>query len=209
MSGFSLIVVLYLLVPGFIADTAFRTVRGLQKGEEADRVLRSLVWSLFGLGVYLAVADAPEYLRQLGTGNTAPSFTSANLVGLAGHTLLSTAIAALCAKVLETKTVRDAIQTALGRTLAERPPWDFMWTDDAPGRFVRVTLKDGRIYWGHKRAASTGPDEKELVLSDLFIEEAGKRKYIPDARLMYIPGGEIAEIRLSPTQEEADAARPQ
>jgi len=208
MSGLNLVVVLYLLVPGFIADTAFRTIRGLEKGNEMERVLRSIVWSLFGLGLYLAFSGvAPEYLGQLGKADASPSFTRVNLLQLGGHTLFSVSVAAICAQLLETKKVRGVIQAALGRTLAERLPWDFMWVDDSAGRFVRVELKNGRIYWGHKRAESTGSADKEIVLSDLFLEEAGVRTYIADARLIYIPGSEIAEIRLSPTPEEANAAR--
>ncbi|HEV7596273.1 MAG TPA: DUF6338 family protein [Gemmatimonadaceae bacterium] len=213
MGGLSLLAIVYLLVPGFIADTLFRTIRGIEKGEDLERVLRSLVWSVFGLSIYLLVMGvAPEYVAQLAIKDAGPTFTRSNLLQLALHAAFSMLIAAAAAKLLETAKIRRTIQGALGKTLAERLPWDFMWLDESAGRKVRVVRKGEKapIYWGYIRSASTGSADKELLLREPAIEDENQIPHpIGTAHLLYIPGSEIAEIRLAPTKEEADAARRQ
>lgn len=210
MSGFSLIVVLYLLVPGFIADTFFRYVRGMDKGGEMERVLRSLVWSVFGLSVYLLfIGEPPEYLKDLGAANASPTFSRVNLLQLAAHSFLATGVAGVTAAIVETKKIRNGLQSIFSRSLAERVPWDLMFGEHRAGRYVRVERKDGPTYMGFLLTVSSGSAERAVVLYDPYrVTEDGALKKIEDARLLYIAGSEIAEIRLAPTQEEENAVKP-
>ncbi len=210
MGGFSLIVVLYLVVPGFIADTFFRYVRGMDKGGELERVLRSLVWSVFVLSLYLLlIGEPPEYLKDLGTANASPTFSRANLLQLAAHSLFATGVAGATAMIVESKKVRTKLQSIFARSLAERVPWDLMFGEHRAGRLVRVQRKDGPTYVGFLLTVSTGSAERSVVLYDPSIVTEGQApKKIEDARLLYIAGSEIAEIRLAPTQEEENAAKP-
>jgi hypothetical protein len=205
MTALGLVVLIFVIVPGFIADTLFRVIRGMSKGGEFERILRALVWSVFGLGLYQLFLDSlPPYLSNI---SQLPDVVLKHLtVGpLVLHSVFSGLSAFVAASISEDRGVRKWFMRTFSRSLNERSPWDVMWHEHRAGRIVRLERKDGRIYVGKFVAASVGA-ENDLLLVDPSLEEGDPNNLVPieDARFLYVPEDQIVEIRLGLTLEEAD-----
>lgn len=204
MSALGLLALIFVLAPGFIADTLFRSTRGLEKGREFERLLRSLVWSVFGIAVYQLLHGRPvPYLPAL-MGSARPFFGSPVLVPLAFQTVYSCGVALIASRIAENTLTKRLFQRVFRRPMAERGPWDVMWADFATGRKVRVERKDGVVYWGFVLAVSTGKGKKEILIREPSVATDNGRVLTPlvDVRLLYIGEDDIREIQLSKTGKE-------
>ncbi len=55
MNDLSPVVLLFVVVPGFVADGAYRALHGAPKRSDIERTLRSVILSVVGLSSYLLV----------------------------------------------------------------------------------------------------------------------------------------------------------
>jgi hypothetical protein len=204
MTALGLVVLIFVIVPGFIADTLFRSIRGMSKGGQFERILRALVWSVFGLGTYqLFLGKPPSYLAGLGAEPDVVLF-HLTVLPLALHSIFSAAAAFVTATVAEDRIVRVAFMRAFSRSLNERSAWDVMWHEHRRGRRVRIERKDGQVYWGDLASVSSGSGKHEILLADPSVYKGDPNNLEPvrDARFLYVAEDEIAEIRLGLTAEE-------
>src|SRR5260370_2774967 len=148
MEELGLVVLLFVLVPGFIADQAYSLFRVRAEVSETERVLRSLVFSAFGLSAYLALGAliawagtelslspwawiiSPPYIGSLTSGgHAAPIRLDATaLVALTWHIVISSLVAVLWAKILGLKAVNKFAARQTGRSLQGGGPWGTFWS---------------------------------------------------------------------------------
>lgn len=210
MDKFGFVVLLFVLVPGFIADQAYAACWGAEKPSDAERAIRSLIWSVFGLALYLWRYDAPPPYVPANLGQwDAASFTSASLRAIAVHTLYALYLAFVTGWFLTRSLTRVFFSAFFGRSLRDNRAWDMLWTQVANGRTVRVRVsdrpEDGFIF-GHCLAASTGHADKDLLLHDpkIIDEESQIVDDLAGIRVLFIPEKQIREIRLGLSTEEQE-----
>jgi hypothetical protein len=207
MTALGLVALLFVIVPGFIADTLFRSTRGMAKGGEFERVLRSIIWSVFGLGLYGAVLhEPPPYLTLLGQ-NANTVLGHLTVLPLVGHCAFSCLAAFITSAVAEDQKTRRIFMNVFRRSLNERSAWDVLWHEHSKDRLVYVARKDGAAYWGRMVAASAGTGKRELVLSDpsTVSTDPNRPTQMLDIRFVYLPEDQIAEIRFAKQGEEWNA----
>lgn len=209
MASNDVLALVFLVAPGFIADAVFRVCWGWDKGTDFDRTVRSLSWSVFGLGLYILVArEAPSYIAA-GIGS-ADAITIGPLVllELLGHTAAASALAYVAGRVASKKAVARWFTERFGRTIGTERPWEILWARLAPERLARVETKAGKVYWGRLVAASTGDEVRELVLSDPSAADGADSTVIPmpTVRYLYLRGDDVSEVRLAPTDDELQPA---
>ena len=204
MDKFGLVVVLFLIVPGFLADQVFVTCWGLKKGSDVERLARSLIWSVLGLALYLWRFDVPPpYVPQRLNQWDSASLDAASLRAIGVHTGLSAYIAFTMGWLLARRITQQVFSALFHRSLADSRAWDMLWNDHE-GRSVRVRLKDGRIVFGWCLAASDADKDKDLVLHDPKIvdDQMVEQNALADVRVVYLKESEICEVHLGRTALE-------
>ena len=74
MKELGLLGIIFVLVPGYIADLAFRACWGMSKGDEFDRSLRAIIWSIFGIVLFACIWNRPPiFIATLIPGEKASS----------------------------------------------------------------------------------------------------------------------------------------
>lgn len=165
----ALIIMIFFLIPGFIADRLMGQMVARGKREETELVLSTLVWSLAN---YLLLSPL---LLWAGSGylpafnNTLPTWQVVLLWG--GVLLVAPVIEAIAvAKLLGPARINRAMN-ALGFPLQLSPTsWDHVFSERKP-YLVRVTLEDGMVIggvWDERSYASAHPVAEDIYLEQLW-----------------------------------------
>jgi hypothetical protein len=86
LGSLGLLGVIFALVPGFIADLLYRACWGYEKGDEYERTLRAIIWSVLGLVLFGVVwSGAPNYIGVLIPGGKTPVFDWSVAVAFGCH----------------------------------------------------------------------------------------------------------------------------
>jgi hypothetical protein len=63
VDSLGLVALVFMIIPGFIADQVYRACWGLETGDRYDRTVRALIWSVLGLALFAgAFGGIPNYL---------------------------------------------------------------------------------------------------------------------------------------------------
>lgn len=218
----SLLALLFVIVPGFVADSVRRVVFGERKTSDFERTIHSLVFSAIGLGAYLAAGAAarglgvgdqswfsPPYLPAIADplGKTGVPVTWLILPTLLLHSLFSSGVALIIVKVVRSKPASWILEHVAGRSLD--PAWSIFWAKYYPAkrseRWLTVVSGDQRIL-GRFLAASDPSEAQDLVLGDpLFWDKERTQWHADGVRVVFVPAGKIDAILLSPVEGESVA----
>jgi hypothetical protein len=210
LGSLGLLGVIFALVPGFIADLLYRACWGYEKGDEYERTLRAIIWSVLGLVLFGVVwSGAPNYIGVLIPGGKTPVFDWSVAVAFGCHVLFSSVVAWTVGAIAGSGKAHRLFARFFRRSLMQQRPWDVLWSREASGRSVRVVLNNGHVYGGLFMSASTGDDEKELILGDPLVLENGRVLPLQNSRILYLRQDEIREVHLNFTDQERENARRQ
>jgi hypothetical protein len=228
MTSTSLVVLLFVVVPGFLADSVFRLTYGERRLTDFERTVRSLIFSAFGLLAYLALVQgvdalvasserfrgikawvlSPPYLQALGdaSGKTGVVLGLTAFLPFLLHTLVTVLLALLWGGVLSRPWVEGLYSRSTGRS-AGGSAWQILWgrlhPSAAPARWLTVRLSGGLRVMGRLQVADDLPEEKDLVLGDPWFWDAEKGDWFAEnTRYIFIPAGKIESIALSPGGSE-------
>jgi hypothetical protein len=207
MTSLGLVVLLFIIVPGFVADEVYGACFGTDKPTDVERTLRSLILSVFGLAVYLWLLKAPPpYLPKQLSDFAGVGFTEATGKALLLHTLFSCGVAIVGGVLLTNRYSTRIVSGVVGRSLGQPRAWDMMWANHRADRTVRVRTGDDtdRFFYGHCLSVSHGAHDKDIVLHDPHIVTSDDTiiDELYNVRLLYIPESQVKEIRLGQTPEE-------
>jgi hypothetical protein len=205
MSGaFGVLGVIFVLVPGYIADLAFRACWGASKGDEFDRSLRSIIWSVLGFILYVgAWGKAPRFADLFVIRPTLESFDWKVTSSWAVDVVFCTGGALLVGWIANAKWAQKRFAKWFKRSLTFETPWESAWAREGQMRHIRVVMKDGPVYVGRGYSMSQDMEQKELLLADPSEEKDGAFTPVAGIRFMYIRVDETREIHFSYTEEEA------
>jgi hypothetical protein len=228
VSSTSLLVLLFVIVPGFLADSVFRLTYGERRLTDFERTVRSLIFSAFGLLAYLAVVQAldaavghlprygglaswivsPPYLQALGdtAGKTGVVLGFRAFLPFLLHTLVTVLLALSWGGILSRPWAERWYSRSTGRS-AGGSAWQILWgrlhPTESPARWLTVRLSGGLRVMGRLQAANDLTEEKDLVLGDPWIWDAEKGDWFAEnTRYIFIPAGKIESIALSPGGSE-------
>lgn len=209
LGNIGLLGVIFALVPGFIADLGYRACWGMEKGDDFERTLRALIWSILGLVLFvLLLGGPPNYISAVVPGEVPPAFDWRVGSAFGIHVLCCSVIAFATGAIASSDWAQQLFAQLFRRSLTSERPWDALWGRAAKGRGVRVVLKNGRVYAGALLRASTGEYEKELILGDPMTLIDGQFMPLQNSRILYVRQDELSEVHLNFTDEErADARR--
>lgn len=147
MTSTSFLVLLFVVVPGFIADATLRSLFGQTSLTDFERTVRSLILSIIGLLVYLTVVSVasslvdllpgyaglqdwmllPPYLTALGGPSTGTvNFSGTTLWPFLAHSA-STVFAGVCwGRLMSTPWVERLIANRTGRAV-RGTAWQLLW----------------------------------------------------------------------------------
>jgi hypothetical protein len=191
MEELGLVALLFVLVPGFVADRAYSQFRGQVELSETERVLRSLVFSVFGLSAYLVVGAGiaecvgalsrgaarawpwivtPPYINSL-TANSANqpessriSLDASALLALTWHIAWSMLLAVGWALLLNTQRAEAFVTQRSGRSLRGGGAWGALWSK------VYTTDDAGQPLRGASlRKVSVALVDGSLILGDMQL----------------------------------------
>ena len=228
MSSTSLLVLLFVIVPGFLADSVFRLTYGERRLTDFERTVRSLIFSAFGLLAYLAVIQAvdaavaypprysglvrwivsPPYLQALGDTAGKPGVVLGfrSFVPFLLHTLVAVLLALLWGGILSRPWAERLYSRSTGRA-AGGSAWQILWArlhpSGPPARWLTVRLSSGLRVMGRLQVANDLTEEKDLVLGDPWFWDAEKKDWFAEnTRYIFIPAGKIESIAMSPGGSE-------
>jgi hypothetical protein len=228
VSSTSLLVLLFVIVPGFLADSVFRLAYGERRLTDFERTVRSLIFSAFGLLAYLAVVQAvdaalaylprfggladwvvsPPYLQALGdtAGKTAIILGLQAFLPFLLHTLVTILLALSWGGLLSRPWAERWYSKSTGRT-AGGSAWQILWSrlhpSKSPARWLTVRLSGGLRVMGRLQVANDLTEEKDLILGEPWIWDAEKEDWFAEnSRCIFIPAGKIESIALSPGGDE-------
>jgi hypothetical protein len=229
MTSTSLVVLLFVVVPGFLADSVFRLTYGERRLTDFERTVRSLIFSAFGLLAYLALAQgidalvalspryrgiapwllSPPYLQALGdsAGKTGVVLGLTAFLPFLLHTLVTLLLALAWGWVLSRPWVEGLYGRSTGRSTGGSA-WQILWgrlhPSDAPARWLTVRLSGGLRVMGRLQVADDLSGDKDLVLGDPWFWDAEKADWFAEnTRYIFIPAGKIESIALSPGGRES------
>lgn len=228
MTTANLLVLIFFIVPGFIADTVLRAAYVDKRLSDFERTVRSIILSVFGLLAYLSIVQllnsalmavtdqriagwmlAPPYLTTLGSAKEAATELNAYaLVPFAVHTLVTVALALSWGKLVASQRAEQFFITHTGR-LTVGTSWQLLWSrfypvtltapPSARKRLVTAVLQGGGRIMGELQSASTPLEDKDLVLGNPWFWHAERKDWhAQNTRFVYIPMGRIEYIALSP-----------
>lgn len=194
----NLIALLFVVVPGFLADYARRIVFGHRKASDFERTVLSLTWSAFGLAAYLAIGDliawvsrsthpprlfVPAYLTALGTvsGQAAVTLDAWVFVTLGMHTAFAIGVALTSVRAMRTSFGRWVLGGVANRTTDS--VWMQLWSVHQPGadgknpRWVQVITSRGDRISGRFISASDEGDARDVLLGDPLFWDAETRPW--------------------------------
>jgi hypothetical protein len=228
VSSTSLLVLLFVIVPGFLADSVFRLAYGERRLTDFERTVRSLIFSAFGLLAYLAVVQAvdaalaylprysgladwvvsPPYLEALGdtAGKTAVVLGLHAFLPFLLHTLVTVLLALVWGGILSRPWAERWYSKSTGRS-AGGSAWQILWSrlhpSESPARWLTVRLSGGLRVMGRLQVATDLPEEKDLILGDPWFWDADKKDWFAEnTRYIFIPAGKIESIAMSPGGNE-------
>lgn len=211
MGDLGLLALVIFVVPGFIADGAYRALRGPKLAEgDARTLLRSLTWSVVGYAMGTAIFNSYGGLWAISNllgGDHAPYITLRLVMESLAYLASSLALATLFALVPLARPVRKLYAKLLRRSYLPGGAWgEFIRNEDENKRKVGVKTAGGRIYWGYYLIASDLTESHGLVLEDPHIDwsDGAGMNLVPvkAVRYLYIPSDQIHEVWLSPTPKE-------
>jgi hypothetical protein len=220
----NLLSLLFVVVPGFIADKALRAWYGQRKTSDFELTVRSLIFSVLGLAVYLGLSAGvvalwpaaaasgvvrPAYLAAVGdaSGKTAAVIDATAMGAVLLHTAIATTLALLWTWVITRKRVTNFLATHAGRSLRSNA-WQLTWgeyarTEDPGGRWVTVVLTDGTRVRGQMQVASDPLDDKDLLLVHPFFWEPDPGRWrAENVRFVYLRESQIHSVLLAPAGDE-------
>jgi uncharacterized protein DUF6338 len=213
----ALIVLLFFLMPGLIADSIFRFALWRRDAGKDDRLIRGLYFSAAGLLLLLAgdllpfiTWDLPSYLFPAWwavAGTADQSIVQTVLRSWGSHTLASIIVALGMIGVLSWN--RTA---ALLRKFMKQSLYETAWQEFAERYFekwVVVTTASGREFYGQLGTVS-GRDDKDIVLLNPYpyeVLEAGEVISIGGTEAVFLPEDQIAQISVSYPGEEIETKR--
>jgi hypothetical protein len=218
----NVVTLLFIIVPGFIADSARRALYGERKVSDFQRTIHSLIFSAFGLGAYLAIGAAvrawvaapwlhrafsPPYVSAVFDPATSNPVSADRwlLLALLLHSVFASLIALIVMKAMRSRWMTTWLQNRAGRSLD--PAWSMLWdrhysTPDAGERWLTV-MSGGERILGRFVAASDPSEAQDLILGDpLFWDPDRKQWHADGVRVVFIPQSKIDAIFLSPASGE-------
>jgi hypothetical protein len=228
VSSTSLLVLLFVIVPGFLADSVFRLAYGERRLTDFERTVRSLIFSAFGLLAYLALVQgidalvasseryrgietwilSPPYLQALGdaAGKTGVALGLTAFLPFLLHTMVTVLLALFWGGVLSRPWAERLYSRSTGRS-AGGSAWQILWgrlhPSDHPARWLTVRLSGGHRVMGRFQLASDVLEEKDLVLGDPWFWDAEREDWFAEnTRYIFIPAGKLESIALSPGGSE-------
>jgi len=194
MQELGLVVLLFVLVPGFIADQAYSMFRVKAELSETERVLRSLVFSAFGLSAYLALGAliawvgtklsfspwawtiGPPYIGSLTSSSGTTEATrirldATALLALTWHIIVSSLVAVAWAKFLSIKAVEKFATQQTGRSLQGGGPWGTFWSQKYTTDDTGAELKGNAL-----RRVSVALGDGSLILGEMQLVNDSARE---------------------------------
>jgi hypothetical protein len=226
---------MFIIVPGFIADTVLRAAYGDKRLSDFERTIRSIVLSVFGLLLYLPVIELveltshqffpharfpswmvkPQYLPALGdsSGKTVVTLEATTFLPFLAHTFVTIGAALMWGWFLSIGSVQRLFIQHTGR-VTNGTSWQLFWSkfhpvtaDASLKRLVTVRLSDGGRIMGEFQSASDPVEDKDLVLGNPWFWDAGRHDWHADnTRFVYISAAKIDSISLSPVGAETAAS---
>lgn len=213
----ALIVLLFFLVPGLIADSLFRFLLWRRGTDKEDRILRGLYFSATGLLVLVAIGfiplldgDLPEYLFPAwwAAAETADqSIVRTVLRSWGAHTVASILVALLLVWILSRPRTAELLQKFVKQSLYETAWQEF--AERYFERWVVVTTSAGHQYYGILGTVS-GRDDKDIILHNpaaYEADDAGEIIQVAGTEAVFIPADQIAEIAVSYPSDEIESKR--
>ena len=206
MGDLGIVALIFFVVPGFMADAVYRAAHGAEiESGDLRTLLRSLVWATIGLvGALVVFPDwqpVRDVFQQLIKGKL-------EAVGdLPKATLAQTTAAIIFAAIAGRVSSSDKFVQWFYDLFATSPDTGGAWSAllrTRRDRVARVTTKSGKRYWGKIFAVGITP-KRDITLVDPTEDRVGDGSVVTPitaARFIYIAEDEVAELWLSPTQQE-------
>ncbi len=203
-----LLVLIFAVLPGVPGEKLYQISVGSDWREDHwQRILRLLVFSLFGLVLYAVVAPflgtpSPAYLSPTSLEKAASDPATLNLLFLAllGH-FGGAAVAGLLSGLFIRATARLTSATAFVCA------WDHFVHSCVKGHWVVVGLTNGESYSGYVDVAdvSVSAEQRDLILREPAEFDSEKSEYIASKyQSLFIPGNLVASVAVvhDPAQDK-------
>lgn len=201
----ALIIIVFVLVPGYVCDRTYRRIVGERTVDSAVQVMTWLALSLVtggayalvwvGLSRYSALPSLPplEYANfaalQTKEDGPAPIIPMVWFVALLGHATIAVASGAVAGGL--------AAKFGLpGFGYRFRNTWDHVLSSFAKGRRVIVERTDGRVLTGWLRVAMQlkDPPDRDILIEDPVPVVGGALNPPDSIAYLYLPASEIRSI---------------
>jgi hypothetical protein len=203
MESLGLVPLLFVIAPGFVADGLYKAVRGTQiRSSEVEAVLRSIVWSTIGLGLFASLkGKLPTYIdlaTWAGTGTVHPKIDRSLGGALLIHFSCCLSVAFLYALLARSRWLFIPVAKLFARSTVQTP-MGTVFQIYGKGRPLGVTTKSGKVYWGEMLATRLDSEHHDVVLTNIVDNTDPTNPPIPvlDAVALFIPSDEIREVRVA------------
>jgi hypothetical protein len=200
----ALLIVVFVLVPGYLCDRTYRKIVGDRTADSAVQLMTWLAFSLVTGGIYgliwAGVAQYPSLpsLPPLEYANlsaleakedAAPLIPMAWFLALLGHA----AVAVACGLAAGGLGARFGLP---GFGYRFRNTWDHVLSGFAKGRRVLIERTDGRVLTGWLRVAMRlkDPPDKDLFIEDPVPVSGPDLRAPDDIAYLFLPASEIRSI---------------
>lgn len=193
-----LLVLVFAVLPGVPGEKLYQVSVGSDWREDPwQRILRLLVFSLFGLVLYAVIAPylgappptylSPTALEKAASDPVRLNFLFVALLGHFGGAAVAGLLSGLCVRAIAHFTSATAFVCA----------WDHFVHACVKGHWVVVGLTNGEAYSGYVDVAdvSVSAEQRDLILREPAQFDSGKSEYIASKyQSLFIPGNLVASI---------------
>ncbi len=187
-------VALLLLMPGFLSRQIMAYFGNPPKGGEFEIIASSLALSLFIFTVETLLQGGFRRIRRKRNIEEEDSARiSSSFVGLL---LIISIVSGIGAAWVDS---RGFVYKSLSPTprISRTRPWVTMWERCRP-TWARVTLSDGRKYFGYMVYYSEGDENTELVLNRVYLEDKKGQRIKLSAKRLLLFGKDITSVEALP-----------
>lgn len=201
----ALIIVVFVLVPGYVCDRTYRKIVGERTVDSAVQVMTWLALSLVTGGIYgllwAGLAEYPELLTlprleyanlaalQTKEDAPAPILPMTWFIALLGHA----SVAVACGAAAGGLAARFGLP---GFGYRFRNTWDHVLSSFAKERHVLIERTDGRVVTGWLRVAMRlkDPPDRDILIEDPVPFTGHDLNTPDDAAYLYLPASEVRSI---------------
>ncbi len=204
MDKFNFVAIVFLFLPGFVADGVYRLLHGsTELTSEVQRLLRALMWSFLGVGIMVAFqGTVPPYMQRIDSTHATllAQFDWAAVVSLATQTGAASLLAFLTALMM-----RAVEANVARRGLGTPSAWNRLRQDAGRNTSVVIKLRDGSHARGILRAIGAGSKADLLIEHEQMRESERNADAVPASQsslpaeqveYTWIPRSQISAVQL-------------